>query len=160
MRRFPAQGRNENRTEQFFVTGLPQSDGTWNPEGAMSGRGAPGRGENRENRFRENVMSWIEQQATEAWAPAEAGTRALAAFDFLTVCVKPVPAPAPPNLETEEVGPRAQWIQTDQPSSSTDPGQSSGPGRGYEQHGGGSSSTFSDEKPSRKRQRTEREVKN
>jgi hypothetical protein len=109
------------------VTGLQQADGRWN---GLSGPNTQGRDEN--SLFRENVMSWIEQQATEAWAPAEAGTRALAAFDFLTVCVKPVPTPAvPSNLETGEVGLRTHWIETDQPSSSTNIGQSSEPGRGH-----------------------------
>lgn len=150
--RFPAQGRNEYRGYQFYETGLLQSDRTQNPEHGISGYAAQGRGENRESRFRENVMRWIEQEATEAWAPLEEGTRALAAFDFLTVCVKPVPdpAPVPPNTETGEVGFRAQWTQAGQPSSSTDAGQSSGPRRGHGRYSGGPP-TFSNQKFSRER---------
>lgn len=70
-------------------------------------------GRNREDLFRDNVMSWIEQQATEAWSPQEEGVRAIAAFDFLTVCVQPVPLFIPPRVQTEEVESRIQWIQTD-----------------------------------------------
>lgn len=91
-------------------------------------------GGNGENQFRKGVMRWIEQQATESWRPADRDTRALAAFDFMTVYIKPAPVPAPSHLEVGEGEYRAQLIQTGQPSSSTDAGEGSGPGRGRRQY--------------------------
>jgi hypothetical protein len=114
---------------------------------------APGRGE---GQFRENVMGWIEQQATEAWAPEEEGIRARAAVDFLTVCIKPVPVPS--HLEAQ---PRPQWTQTGQPSPSTTAGQSSGQGSGHGRiHGryAGGPPTPSNEEVPHKRKKTERQV--
>ena len=76
---------------------------------------APGKGGIRDNEFPRNVMGWIEQQATEAWAPKEEGVFAQAAVDFLTVHIKPFPVPAPSYLETEEPEPQTQtqWSQTE-----------------------------------------------
>lgn len=146
MYRFPAKERSENRTNQFFATGLQQTNEHRNPEDWMSGYAVSGRGENRESRFREDVMRWIEQQATETWAPAEEGTRALAAFDFLTVSIKPVPAPVPSYPETAgEVELRTRWTQTGQPSSSIDAGQRLGPGRGHGRYTGGLPTSLNEE---------------
>lgn len=117
---------------------------------------APGRGGNRDNEFRENVMDWIEQQATEAWAPEESDAKAKAAVDFMTVSIKPVPFPVPSRLGAGEPEPQVQWAQ--QPSSSTATGQSSGQssrhGRVHGRYTGGPP-TPSNEKVPRKRQRTE-----
>ena len=101
-------------------------------------------------------MNWIEREATEAWAPEEQGAWAQAAVDFLTVCIKPIPIPAPSNLEVESP---IQWAQTDQPSSSTaqSSGQTSGHGRRHGRYAGGPTDSPED-KALRKRQRTERQV--
>lgn len=152
--RFPAQGRSENRTDQFYEAGLQQADGTWNPGNGSSGYAEQGRSWNREDRFRENVMGWIEQQATEAWAPVVEGTRAQAAFDFLTVHVKPVPDPVPSYAKIES---QARWTEMARPSSSADAGQSSGAGRGHGWHTGGQP-TSSNEMTPRKRQRTRKQA--
>jgi len=102
-------------------------------------------------------MGWIEQQATEAWAPEEEGVSAQAGVDFLTVHIKPIPVPAPSYLETEEPEPEMQWSQTTKPMPTTTTGQSSGQalgyGRGHERYLG-EPSTSSNEKVQRKRQRT------
>jgi len=122
---------------------------------------APGRGGKRDNEFRGNVMEWIEQQATEAWAPGEDGARAEAAIDFLTVHIEPTPAPAPPYLETRDARSRTQWTQADQPSSSTsagwNSGQTSGHGRGHGGYADGPPTPSNEEVP-RKRQRSERQA--
>lgn len=69
-------------------------------------------------------MGWIEQQATEAWAPEEGGISAQAAADFLTVCIKPIAFSTPSRFETGEAEPRTHWSQ---PIASTSTaGQSSG----------------------------------
>lgn len=104
-------------------------------------------------------MHWIEQQATEAWAPEERGARAEAAVDFLTVRIKPIPVPVsvPPQPEIGVMEPRVQFTQMDQALSSTDPGQASGHGRRHERYPGGPP-TPSDEQDPRKRQRTERQA--
>lgn len=122
---------------------------------------APVRHENRDKKFRENVMGWIEQQATEAWAPEEEGAKAQAAVDFLTVEIKPVRAPVPPLVETEETEPRTQWTQSNQPSSSTNAdqnlGQASGHGRRHGRYTDGPS-TSQNERVQPNRRRTERQV--
>jgi len=136
--RFPAPGRGGNGSDNVRLDAmdLQQANGTLAPG---DGYLPPRRGENREDHFRGNVMTWIEQQATEAWAPEVEGARAWAAFDFLTVCIKPIPVliPAPLQLETGEVEPRAQWAQAGQPSSSSNVGQGSGDGtrRGWHTSG-------------------------
>lgn len=103
-------------------------------------------------------MYWIEQQATESWAPEEHGIRAEAAVDFLTVRIKPIPVPVPipPHPETGVMEPRVQFTQMDQALSSN-PGQASGHGRRHERYTGGPP-TPSDEQDARKRQRTERQA--
>jgi len=116
---------------------------------------APGRG--RDDEFRENVMYWIEQQATEAWAPERHEARAEAAVDFLTVRVKPITVPVPPHPETGVMEPRAQFTQMDQALSSTNIGQTSGHERRYERYTNGPPIP-SDENDPRKRQRTERQA--
>lgn len=101
-------------------------------------------------------MGWIEQQATEAWAPEEDGAKAQAAIDFLTVRIKPIPLPAPPpQLESGEH--QIQWTQMATPSSSTNTGRIPGHGR---RHGGytGGPPTPSNERDPRKRQRIEGQV--
>lgn len=113
------------------------------------------RGQNGENLFRGNVMSWIEQQATEAWSPQDEGARAIAAFDFLTVCIQPVPLPVPPRLETE-VESRIQWIQTDEASPSTNGGEGSKGGRKREWHA--DDPPGSSREAQRQYRRTERQV--
>ncbi|KAF9652811.1 hypothetical protein BDM02DRAFT_3136795 [Thelephora ganbajun] len=116
---------------------------------------APGRSGNRDSKFRENVMGWIEQQATEAWAPEQDGAKAQAAVDFLTVFIKPIPVP-----ETEQAEPQIQWTQMDRPSSSTstsqNSGQTSGHGRRYGRYTSGPPTP--NEKDQRKPQRTERQA--
>ena len=106
-------------------------------------------------------MGWIEQQATEAWAPEEDGARAEAAMDFLTVRIKPIPFLVLPYLETGETEPRAQWTQAGQPSSSANtgqnPGQVSGYGRRHERYRGGPHTSLNENDP-RNRQRSERQV--
>lgn len=104
-------------------------------------------------------MYWIEQQATESWAPEEHGIRAEAAVDFLTVRIKPIPVPVPipPHPETGVMEPRVQFTQMDQALSSTNIGQASGHGRRHERYTGGLP-TPSDEQDARKRQRTERQA--
>ena len=120
---------------------------------------APGRNGSRSDEFRESVMGWIEHQATEAWAPEEDGARAKAAFDFLTVHIKPVPVPVLP--ESGETEPQVQWTQSGQPSSSTGTGQN--PGQTSE-HGGrhgrytSNPPTSSNGGVPRKRQMTKRRV--
>ena len=108
----------------------------------------------REDHFRENVMGWIEHRATEAWVPEVEGVKAEAAVDFLTVHIKPVPAPVPPHAET-------QWSRSGQPSSSANTdqnlGQTSRYGRRHERYSSGPP-TSSDEKVQRKRQKTGRHV--
>ena len=116
---------------------------------------APGKGGNRDNHFRENVMGWIEQQATEAWAPEESEVKAEAAVDFLTVFIKPVPAPVPSHLDTGKSEPRTQWPQVTQPTSTATAGQSSGQTSWHRRHMD-EPSTSSNEKVPLKRQRTER----
>jgi len=102
-------------------------------------------------------MGWIEQRATEAWAPEVEGARAEAAVDFLTVCIKPVPAPVPQYVETKGTSSRAHWSRSGQPSSSTNTGQTSGHGRRHERFTSGPP-TSSDEQVQRKRQKTERQA--
>lgn len=111
---------------------------------------APGRND----QFRENVMGWIEQQATEVWDPEEQGTRTQAAEDFLTIWIKPVPIPAPLEVEVEA---RVQWVQATQPSSSSAITQHLGHGRRHERYTSGPP-TPSNEQVQRKRQRSERQV--
>lgn len=134
--RFPAPGRSGGNNVRLDAMDLQQTTGSLAPGDGYS---APRRGENREDHFRSNVMAWIEHQATEAWAPEQEGARAWAAFDFLTVSIKPIPllVPAPLQLETGEVEPRAQWAQADQPSSSTNVAHGSGDGtrRGWHTSG-------------------------
>lgn len=116
---------------------------------------APGRNDE----FRENVMGWIEQQATDAWAPEEDGAKAQAAIDFLTVRIKPIPLPAPPpQLENGEAEPQMDWNRMASPSSSTNTGHTSAQERRHGRYTGGPP-TPSNEKVPRKRQRTERQVK-
>jgi len=115
---------------------------------------APGRNDE----FRENVMGWIEQQATEAWAPEEDGAKAQTAVDFLTVRIKPIPLPAPPShLENGEAEPQMQWAQMAPPSSSTHTGHISGHGRRHGRYTGGPSTPTNEGVP-RKRQRTKRQA--
>lgn len=108
----------------------------------------------RSDEFRESVVRWIEQQATEAWAPEEYGARAQAAIDFLTVRMKPIP----PHLEAGEVEARVQVAQMGQPPSSTNTGQTlgqtSGHGRRHGRYTGGPPT--SSEKDLRNRQKTEK----
>lgn len=122
---------------------------------------APGKGGRRDNEFREDVMDWIEQQATEAWAPAEDGARAVAAVDFLTVHIKPVPTHTPSQFGSGVPEPQMQWSQMPEPASTSTIGQSSGQASGHGwRHGrdSGGPSTPSNEKVPRKRQKTEKEV--
>jgi len=102
-------------------------------------------------------MGWIEQQATEAWAPEEEGVYAQAAADFLTVHIKPIPAPVPSYVETGGPERQTQWFQTTGPTSTTTAGQSSGQapgyGRGHERYMG-EPSTSLNERVQKKRQRT------
>ena len=103
-------------------------------------------------------MGWIEQQATEAWAPEEGRAKAQAATDFLKVRINPIPLPAPPpQLENREAQHQMQWTQMAPPSSSTNTGPISGHGRRHGRYAGGPP-TPSNEKVPRKRQRTEAQV--
>ena len=97
-------------------------------------------------------MGWIEQQATEAWAPEEEGATAQAAFDFLKVQIEPIPVPAPPYLETEESESQTQWSQTTEPTPTATAGHSSGQGWGHERYMG-EPPTSSNEGLPRKRRR-------
>lgn len=108
-------------------------------------------------------MDWIEQQATEAWAPEENEAKAIAAVDFLTVQIKPIPIPAPSYLGSGVPEPRTQWSQMAGPASTSTTGPGQGPGHALGQarrHGGDSSgpSTPSNEKVPRKRQKTEKQI--
>lgn len=113
---------------------------------------------NRDSTFRENVMGWIEQQATEAWAP-EDGAKAEAAVDFLMVRIKPMDTSTPSHPGAGRQAPRNQWTQMDQPSSSTtgqSPGQPLGHGRRHERYADGPPTPSAENAP-QKRQRTERQ---
>ena len=122
---------------------------------------APGKGGNRDTQFRENVMGWIEQQATEAWAPEENEAKAQAAVDFLTVYIKPIPIPTPSHPESGVPDPRMQWSQMSGLASASISSQNSGQTLGHGGRRGMHTSgppTPSNEKVPRKRRKTEREI--
>jgi hypothetical protein len=104
-------------------------------------------------------MGWIEQQATEAWAPEEHGARAKAAIDFLTVRIEPIPSLPHHTLRSEEWNREFNLPRRTSRRLPLMPvsGQASGYGRGHGRYTGGPS-TSSNEKEPRKRQRTERQV--
>lgn len=116
--RFPTPGKGRNR----FRGNSHHAPEAFVPEDGTHGDLAFGRSEHKEDQFRESVMGWIEQQATEAWAPGEDGARAVASFDFLTVRIGPVPVPSYP--ETGEIGSRTQWTRATQSSHSASAGPS------------------------------------